>query len=799
MSQTRLPWRKFLFLTATVCIFLGLSMPAWALTETHSIDLGTNNYGIRPTITITFDKTIKTTSAINAIQFKPQTDGGTTVTASVESPGDDKLRITPVSGQNLSYGTQYKLTVPRTALADKSDATNVLTDDIEITFTTIALTDSAFTPKNLTYRVTGPSSVEWTWTYSGGPVTGFKLYAGNDNTGSFINSSQGTSNLKITEGNLVDGNSYTRTLYAYNGTNYSSKSNTVNFTFNSLAPPLDFKADPQSITSREILWTWTDNAYGETGYNIYDYDTDDLIGRVEAGRTSFQESGLERNHTYRRYVRAYRAGDGTTTSKEGDKSIYASARTDDSDSSSGSNSSSSDRSRIADALQYALDNAVSASDVVIIDPSDVDDDKDYVVMTEKNRYVAFTSDALDDYGEGRVRISTSDVELKIPAKLLDRSDDSGGMAVGLREYVDNTSAPTGKLRVGTAYEFDLIRYSDYTNKGYTENEFDDDDEDVIITFYYDYWRTSNPQSLKIYTMENGNWAELPSSVNTADRAVTAKVNHFSRFALFETPTGASGLVPGTSTIPYPGAYGYPGFNTNLPTPAGYPPGFGPGYGAGFNDTKPGYNPSQYSSPVTNAYSNYGGIAYTQGAYSGGANTSFIDITGHWARSQIETLAGKGILSGTAPRMFEPDKAVTRAEFLTMLMRTQGSQDLLPSSLPFQDVRADDWFAPSLRQALQRRIILTGDQHFRPYDPITRQDMAAWVGRSLSGRMAFGTSIDPTSFKDWQSVNQNLRDSVASAVRGNLIHGRPDGSFDPLGSTTRAEAATVIYSFLTSVR
>ncbi|MBT9172183.1 MAG: Cellulosome-anchoring protein [Syntrophomonadaceae bacterium] len=48
-----------------------------------------------------------------------------------------------------------------------------------------------------------------------------------------------------------------------------------------------------------------------------------------------------------------------------------------------------------------------------------------------------------------------------------------------------------------------------------------------------------------------------------------------------------------------------------------------------------------------------------------------DIADHWGRGSIRTLAGMGIVSGFPDGRFNPNAAVTRAEFVSMLMRALG--------------------------------------------------------------------------------------------------------------------------------
>ncbi|MZP29535.1 hypothetical protein GTO91_07420 [Heliobacterium undosum] len=650
--------------------------------------------------------------------------------------------------------------------------------------------------------IQGQNSVKVSWTYStaADAVQSFKIldYKNNASGNELTTVSYRSGQTSYSQVLALDNGQYSLAVATVIPANDRlTVSSRKDITVDELAAPSDFKGTRQG--TREILWTWTDNSYGETGFKIYD-DDDNLIGRVSANQTYYRESGLKPDTQYIRHVRAYKSANGVDAARESSRSDTGSERTEVwSSGSASSTTRAKDRSVISDTIGEALKNSVSSSDIHLISAGDVDV-SDLHIQTEKNRYVAFAGGSLKNYGDGSVRISTSDLELKIPAQYIHRTDEYEGTAIGLREYIDNTSAPLGKSRIGTAYILDLVRYSLYSSNGYTNNNFSSDNP-AYITFYYDYWRVSNPASLKIYYINGSYWQELPSTVNTVNRAVHAKITEFGRYALFESPAGAPGVYPGSTQVPGAG-------NSGLT--AGYPPGFGPGYGAGFSSGSASYNPAQYGSGYT-GYPAYGatgatgaygaGPAFnpTYGYYGGGTQSPFVDTIGHWAKPQIEVLAGQGLINGTAQRFFEPDKTMSRAEFLALLMRASGNAVSPPGAPPFQDVRADDWFAGALRQAMQSGVITEGGGVFRPYESISRQDMAAWIGRATRGRLGFGGGADPGSLSDWNEVAPELREDAAIAVRAGLLRGKPGGMFDPYGATTRAEAATVIYNLLSTVR
>ncbi|MTV49599.1 hypothetical protein GJ688_11485 [Heliobacillus mobilis] len=795
---------------AMMFLLLLIALPTVAMAGTISMsgspkyDGGQNDMDVDGSITVTFNGTISKGANFDQISIKAADDSTTNLITSsnihIDSSGKS-IVITP--SKPLNYGTSYFLYIPAGAVTNSSGDTGPTTA-YAATFTT----EDMPSPKNLTYKVSGSAgarTLEWTWEYPPNTVTGFRIYDGKNKLIYDLKDSSSrtstTAPLKPwRETNLPNGK-YTRYVVAYktvNGVdNLSPASQSVTVTiddFSGLATPTEFTGTAKSDT--EILWSWVDNSSDETGFKIYDED-DHLVGRVGANQTSFLETNLEPDKEYTRYVRAFKAADLENSAMEGDKSEEASESTDDdSDSDYNSTNRTASRSRIADAIQNALNVTVSPSDIALVQYDDVDREEEgnYKISTDINRFVAFDHDALDGYGDGQVRITTSEVLVKIPAEHLRVSDNTGGVAVGLQEYSDNTQPPSGKQRVGRAYRISLVKYSDYSKSGYTDDDFSSDDP-VYVSFYYDSWRVTNPESLRIHKLNGGVWEPLECSVNTLDHAVQTKVTELGRFALFEIPKGTMGSNLGS------GSYLPGGGNTYTP---GYPPGFGPGYGDAYNSGT-AYNPAQYSAstPLGSQYPpGYipGGNSYSPvSPYASASQALFVDTVNHWARAQIEALASSGIVHGTSARIFDPDKKITRAEFLTMLMGAMGQRVTPPGAPPFDDVRADDWFAGSLAQAMQKRIVTERGGYFRPYDPIQRQEMAAWIGRSLTGKTIFKNGYDPALFSDWSNVDSQLQDAVGQAVRSGLINGRPDRTFDPWGSATRAEAATIIYSYLNLVR
>lgn len=172
--------------------------------------------------------------------------------------------------------------------------------------------------------------------------------------------------------------------------------------------------------------------------------------------------------------------------------------------------------------------------------------------------------------------------------------------------------------------------------------------------------------------------------------------------------------------------------------------------------------------------------------------TFTDTTSHWAKDYINTVVEKGWFSGMTAKTFEPDTAMTRAMFVTVLGRVAGINTSEYTTSKFSDVPANSWYGPYVNWAASKGIAsgLTSTT-FGPDESITREQMAVLLVNfaKVQGN-TLPTVNSPVQFTDNASISSWARDAVSAAQKAGLINGRTDGSFDPQGKATRAEVATV---------
>lgn len=203
----------------------------------------------------------------------------------------------------------------------------------------------------------------------------------------------------------------------------------------------------------------------------------------------------------------------------------------------------------------------------------------------------------------------------------------------------------------------------------------------------------------------------------------------------------------------------------------------------------------------------GGGAVTLGGGSGnavggsastgtGGNASvltdrFNDIQGfEWAKEAIEELASKGIVSGVGNGSFEPEREITREEFVKLICEAFGFEG--EAEISFTDINDDDWFKPYVAIGFNNGIITgVSDELFGSGRSITREEMAAIIYRAI---IAKGKSADlaGTEFADNDDISGYANDAVARLSGAGIVNGVGDNMFAPQRSAVRAEAAVIIH-------
>lgn len=177
--------------------------------------------------------------------------------------------------------------------------------------------------------------------------------------------------------------------------------------------------------------------------------------------------------------------------------------------------------------------------------------------------------------------------------------------------------------------------------------------------------------------------------------------------------------------------------------------------------------------------------------------TFTDIAGHWAKDDIEIMAARHIAKGRSDTEFQPDTAITRADFTALLVRALELKDGYDErAVPFKDVERESWYNDEASNSLNSNIV-SGDAAFRPNTAITRQELVTMLVRVLEQK-GFDAEISTDQaeeilhgFYDMNDIFGPARLSFAFAVDKGIIRGRGPARLAPGGEASRAEAVVII--------
>lgn len=181
--------------------------------------------------------------------------------------------------------------------------------------------------------------------------------------------------------------------------------------------------------------------------------------------------------------------------------------------------------------------------------------------------------------------------------------------------------------------------------------------------------------------------------------------------------------------------------------------------------------------------------------------SFPDVPEeHWAYEYVTDMAKRGIINGMPDGRFLPDDIVTREQFAKMFVLAIGIE-MVPTDNYFVDAEGR-WSIDYVRAAYKylggsaypnnpKRIL------FNPQSSTLRFEAA----RALSIYFGYDETEDYsalyTMFDDFEGTDPHFHGYVYQAVKHGLMQGN-NFKFNPFGSLTRAEAATIIYRALKRV-
>lgn len=176
------------------------------------------------------------------------------------------------------------------------------------------------------------------------------------------------------------------------------------------------------------------------------------------------------------------------------------------------------------------------------------------------------------------------------------------------------------------------------------------------------------------------------------------------------------------------------------------------------------------------------VGYTSYGYSDVSNN-------HWAYEVINKLSSEQILTGYPNGTFCPDNNMTRAEFITVLIKTIEPKLDVSCVLGY-------WADKSINVAIDKNILKIEEYDaWNPEENITRSEMFKMLVRALGIFAYDDISSAFDIFTDINLYSDEEKKILTILYKLDIISGYPDGSCRLESLSTRAEVCSIISKFM----
>ncbi len=170
----------------------------------------------------------------------------------------------------------------------------------------------------------------------------------------------------------------------------------------------------------------------------------------------------------------------------------------------------------------------------------------------------------------------------------------------------------------------------------------------------------------------------------------------------------------------------------------------------------------------------------------------------WYFTAVKYVYENGLFQGTEEG-FEPNIPMSRAMLVTVLYRYAAPEDEEREN-PFADVPEGQWYTEGIKWAAEHGIVSgVSEDTFDLDAAITREQLALILYRyaKLCGYEL--SDADIAGFEDADEISDYAVDAIRYAVAEGIISGKTNTTLAPKDGATRAEVATMLMRFATTVR
>ncbi|KGP81382.1 MULTISPECIES: S-layer homology domain-containing protein [unclassified Paenibacillus] len=683
-------------------------------------------------------------------------------------------------------------------------------------------------PTQFKSEITSESSLLLSWSYLDAPE--YKVTRDGEVIQTIQNSGQETPSFEDT--GLTLGNTYTYQVYATNGVELGAAA-TLEVTFAPLAKPTINTLDPESNPNR---FSW-EPIPGATGYNIF-RDGFYVGTKLPDEKLIWHEAGIEPDKTYTYSVVAL---NGVLESEPATVQLTTTLERIEQPANTiatviGENSIKVSWDQVPYATSYKLYLTGSAANYF---ESQVISDHEYI-FTNLRKGTTYTIAVEAKRGDltstvSRVVATTEGALIPLPTNLQWQANDQVGVdlswdavegASGYKVYRD-----TDYVKTVTSPSFhDWGLRSNWTY-GYEVSAIQGDIEGprsniVAITKLMDEIPIPIP-SLKVtgktYSSVSLSWTEVDGATNYGvysggDHSDIIPKNAKLVYYGHDLEAIDTGLIANTEYDYY--VYAYKGGSRSEPAklkvvtapvevviiPEPTPDSGSNGGGAGGSSSGSNASPSGtgVTTPTTITPPDTSSTSTETETETNQQPTlieplpmQFKDLSrDHFANVSINRLVSDGTIKGYKDGSFKPNQKVTRAEFISLLVRALKLENTESYKTTFTDVHSSAWYINELSIALQIGLIKGySDNTIKPSEGMSREQVASMVADILVKAGKVGKPADLTKFKDELSSSTWAKEGLAIAVSSGIMSGYKDGTLRPKQTVTRAETAVIITRLL----
>lgn len=181
------------------------------------------------------------------------------------------------------------------------------------------------------------------------------------------------------------------------------------------------------------------------------------------------------------------------------------------------------------------------------------------------------------------------------------------------------------------------------------------------------------------------------------------------------------------------------------------------------------------------------------------STPFTDVGDAWYLEAVEYVYDNAIMAGMSDTTFEPETSLTRAQAVQLFYNLEGKPDLSEENLgyPYADVTPNAWYNDAVYWARLTGVSVgMGENIFAPEENVSREQFAQMLYNYAKYKeLDLSKTGDLTKFSDAGSISPWATTALSWANGNGLINGHEDtGKIDAQGTTTRAQAASILMNF-----